>query len=382
MGRESPVGKLQVEGGTLQLIDESVEPTVATTLSEIRLEGSKLRIPARSGQLEADIRSIEGVSLQVSADWQEGNGTTTVALRKLHLPSYSPYLADAAGFKFKDGSLSLDGKIESTGPTHAMKANLTFKKIALRDVEKGAFEKTFGISAPAAVSLLSGPKGNIKLPVNLTLNEGGTAIEVPALLISAFRQSLAAVIAAPLKGLGLAVRVATGGGQEGAGRLALDPVELGPGSAQLTPAQVNHAGLVAESLSARPDLGLVLTGRFSKEDDPFLRAQALLERIDAGGFSPYDERGLLERRRLRRGLEQRLRLQPGDLDPADATLIGEWLEETDVSREARDRLAGDRVEAVRFALVDHHGLDPAQVRIGKPKKGPPGVAIELFLTTQ
>jgi hypothetical protein len=381
-GPRISVGKLQVGGGTFQLIDESVEPTVATSLSEIRLEGSKLRMPARSGQLEADIRSIEGVSLQVSGDWQEGNGTTTVALRKLHLPSYSPYVANATGFEFEGGSLSLDGKVESTGPTHEMKANLTVKKIALRNLEKGAFKKTFGISAPAAVSLLSGPKGNIKLPVNLTLDEGGTAIEVPALLISAFRQSLAAVIAAPVKGLGLAVRVATGGGQEGAGRLALDPVALGPGSAQLTPAQVNHAGLVAESLSARPDLGLVLTGRFSKEDDPFLRAQALLARIDAGGFSPYDERGLLERRRLRRGLEQRLRLQPGDLDPEDATLIGEWLEETDISREARDRLAGDRAEAVRFALVDDHGLDPAQVRIGEPKKGPPGVAIELFVITQ
>jgi hypothetical protein len=159
-------------------------------------------------------------------------------------------------------------------------------------------------------------------------------------------------------------------------------VELGPGSAQLTPAQVNHAGLVAESLSSRPDLGLLLTGRFSKQDDSFLRARALLARIDAGGFSPYDERGLLERRRLRRGLERRLRLQPDELDPEDAALIGEWLEETDVSRDARNQLAGDRAEAVRFALVDDHGLDPAQVRIGEPKKGPPGVAIELVVTTR
>ena len=77
-----------------------------------------------------------------------------------------------------------------------------------------------------------------------------------------------------------------------------------------------------------------------------------------------------------------MRLQPDELDPEDAALIGEWLKETHVSREARDRLAGDRAEALRFALVDDHSLDHAQVRIGDPERGPPGVAIGLFVTTQ
>jgi hypothetical protein len=380
-GPRIAVGKLQIEGGTFQLIDESVEPTATTSLREVRIEGSKLRFPARSGQLEAQMQSIEGASLAASGDWREDSGTATVALRKLRLGSYSPYLANATGFVFERGNLSLDGKVESAGPKHQVKADLTFAKPALRDLEAGAFEKTFGMSAPAAVSLLSGPKGNINLPVNLTL-EGGTAIDVRALLIGAFRQSLAAVIAAPLKGLGLAVRVVTGGDQEGAGRLELDPVALDPGSARLTPDQVEHVALVASDLSARPDIGLALTGRVGEEDGPFLRAQALLARIDAGGFAPYDEKGLLERRRLRRALELRVRREPDALGPEDAALIGEWLKETDVSREARNRLALARAEAVRSALVDDNGLDPDQVRIGEPKKGPPGVAIELFVTTQ
>jgi hypothetical protein len=373
------VGKLQMEGGTFQLIDESVEPTATTSLREFQLEGSKLRFPERSGQLEVRMQNIEGASLAASGDWREGSGTATVALQKLRLGSYSPYLANATGFVFERGSLSLDGKAESEGPKHRVKADLTFAKPALRDVKAGAFEKTFGISAPAAVSLLSGPKGNIKLPVKLSL-ETGTAIDVPALLIGAFRQSLAAVIAAPLKGLGLAVRVTTVGALGSGGALEIDPVKLDPGSAQLTPDQVEHAALVASDLSARSEIGLVLRGRVGEEDDPFLRAQALLARIDAGGFAPHDERGLLERRRLRRALEQRVRGEPDALGPEDAALIGKWLKQTDVSREARNRLANARAEAVRSALVDN-GLDPGQVRIEKPKKrGPPGVAIELFVT--
>jgi hypothetical protein len=355
---------------------------VTTVLNEIRLEGSELGIPDRNGRLEAELRNLTGFSLTVSGNWEQGVGTTTVALQNLHLPTYSAYVAKAAGFEFKRGSLWLDGKIESAGPTHEVKADLTLEKIALENVAEGGFENTFGMSAPAAVSLLTGPTGDINLPVDLTLDEGGTAIDVPALLIGAFRQSLGAVIAAPLKGLGLALRAATGGGAEAAGRLELDPVELEPGSARLPPDQVDHAGLVASGLSARPDIGLVLMGRVSEEDEPFLRAQALLERIEAGGFTTYEEKGLLERRRLRRGVERRVRLQPGEFDPEDAVLIEEWLEEMDVSPEARDRLARNRADAVRSALVDDHGLDPAQVRIGEPQEGPPGVAIELFVTTR
>ena len=180
----------------------------------------------------------------------------------------------------------------------------------------------------------------------------------------------------------LALRAVAGGPEEGVGGMELDPVELEPGSAQLSPDQVDHAGLVANGLSARPDIGLVLMGRGSEADEPFLRAEALLERIEAGGFAPYDERDLLERRRLRRGVERRVQLQPDELDPEDAALIGEWLEEMDVSSEARDRLAGARADAVRSVLVDAHGTDPAQVRIGEPQEGPPGVAIELFVTVQ
>jgi hypothetical protein len=376
------VGRLEVNGGTLQLIDESVEPTATTSLSKIRLAGSDLEFPARSGQLEADLRSIEGVSLEVAGDWQEGAGATTVALQKLQLGSYSPYLAQAAGFEFTGGSLSLDGRIQSAGPKHDVKANLTFAKPALRDVKEGAFEKTFGFSAPTAVSLLTGPRGNIVLPLNLNLDEGGSGVDLRGLLIGAFRQSLAAVIATPLKGLGLALRVGTAGRAGGNGVLGLDPVELEPGSAQLTPDQIDHARLVAGGFSARPDIGLELAGRYGKEDEPLLRAQALLERIHAGEFAPYDERSFGERRRLRHGLERRAQLQPDELEPGDAALIGEWLEEIDVSREARERLARARAAAVQSVLVDDYGLDAAQVRIGEPRKGPPGVAIELFVTTR
>ncbi len=172
------VGRLEVNGGTLQLIDESVEPTATTSLSKIRLAGSDLEFPARSGQLEADLRSIEGVSLQVAGDWQEGAGATTVALQKLQLGSYSPYLARAAGFEFTRGSLSLDGRIQSAGPKHEVKADLTFAKPALRDVKEGAFEKTFGMSAPTAVSLLTGPRGHIVLPLHLNLDEGGSGVDL------------------------------------------------------------------------------------------------------------------------------------------------------------------------------------------------------------
>jgi hypothetical protein len=357
-------------------------PRVALGKLQVEGEGSDLRLPIRSGQLEADPRGIDGFSVKASGAWRDGAGTTSVALQSLRLQRYNPYVGEAAGFEFQRGSLSLDAKIESAGQTHEVNADLTLEKIALEDVEKGAFERLFGISAPMAVSLLTDAQGNIDIPVNLTLNEGETSIDFAAILIGAFRQSLGAVLAAPLKGLGLALRVATAGAVGGAGAIELDPLSFEPGSAKFPPDQVDHAGLVANGLSAHPDIGLVLMGRVSEEDEPFLRAQALLERIEARGFTPYDEKALLERRRLRRGVERRVRLQPDELGPEDAVLIEDWLEEVEVSREARDRLARSRADAARSVLVDTHGADPAQVRIGEPQEGPPGVAIQLFVTAQ
>jgi hypothetical protein len=375
------IGKLELENGTVQLIDETVEPTTTTELSGIRLEGSELRLPARDGRLQADLRGAEGLSLQVTGGWRAGAGTTTLALRNLHLPSYSPYVARSAGFAFQRGTASLDAKVESAGQTHQVSADLSLEKIALEDAEEGGFQRAFGMSAPLAVSLLTNARGNIGLPVRLTLDESGAAIDLPALLIGALRQSLVAVLATPLKGLGLALRAATGDAPGGGG-IEVDPLVLEPGSAQLTPDQVEHAGVVAGALAARPDLGLVLIGQVGEEDEPALRAQALLAQVEAGAFPPLDETSRGVRRRLRRGLEMRTRSQSDELAREDAALLEIWLAEVEVSREARDRLARARVEALRSVLVDTHGLGADQVRIAKPREGSPGVAIGLFVTAQ
>ena len=375
------IGKLEVENGTLRLIDETVEPTTTTKLSAIRLEGSELRFPARNGRLQADLRGAEGLSLQFSGGWRAGAGTSTLALQNLHLPRYSPYVARSAGFAFQRGTASLDAKIESAGQTHQVSADLTLEKIALEDAEEGGFQRAFGMSAPLAVSLLTDAQGNIHLPVELTLDESGAAIDLPALSIGALRQSLVAVLATPLKGLGLALRAATGDAPGGAG-LELHPLALEPGSAQLTPDQVERAGLVAGGFAARSDLGLVLIGQVGEEDESALRAQTLLAQVEAGAFPPLGETSLGERRRLRRGLELRTRSQPDELAPEDAAFLEDWLAEVEVSREARDRLARARVEALRSVLVDSYGLGAAQVRIAEPREGPPGVAIGLFVTTQ
>jgi hypothetical protein len=372
------IGKLEVEGGSFQLLDESVEPTATTTLTKIDLEGSDLRLPTRAGRLEADVRGLAGLSVKASGSWREGAGTTSIALQNLGLQRYNPYVSEAAGFEFTRGSLSLDAEIESAGQAHEVNADLTLENIALEDVEEGAFERLFGISAPMAVSLLTDVQGNIGLPVDLTLDEGEASIDFAAILIGAFRQSLGAVLAAPLKGLGLAVRVATGGAVGGSGPIELDPIGFEPGSAKLAPDQVDHLDLLANGLAARPDVGLELTGRTGGEDEPSLRAQALLERIEAGGFAPYDDEGRLERRLLRQGLERRAAGQPDELAPEEAAVLGEWLAEIEVSREARDRLARARADAVRSSIAKSADIDAAQLRTGEPQEGPPGVAIALF----
>lgn len=363
---------LELTGGTLEVQDESVSPARVAHFRDLRVTGGDLRWPERDGRLEIGLRGLTGLSVQASSALRRGDGTTRVELEKVQLASLNPYLAETTGFRFSGGSAWLDAAIESEGPRHAVDADLEIQDLGIDDSKEGAFAKTFGMSADMAIALLEGPGRRIQLSVDVSLDERGADVALTRLLVGAVSQALRGILAAPLKGLGLALRLLPG--ERGA---ELDPVALEPGSDALSPPALQHVAQVAKALDGWPDLALELRGRVGEPDEPLLRARALFAALQSGAAGPPGEAGLLQRRRLVAALERVARGEAAQLEGEDAALLERWIGEAELPREERERLAGNRAAAVRAAL-EREGAEAARIRVGETEEGPPGVALVLF----
>ena len=366
------LGALELTGGTLEVRDEGVTPARVLLFREVQVTGADLRWPERDGRLDLALRGLTGLSLEASGALRQGDGTTRVALRKVQLPSLNPYVEEAAGWRFSGGSAWLDATIESKGRRHELDADVELQDLGVDDAQAGAFARTFGMSADLAIALLAGPGGRIRLPVDVTLDEGGADAALTKLLVGAVSQALRGVLAAPVTGLGLALRLLPG--ERGA---ELDPVALAPGSDALSPPALQHVTQVAKALDGWPDLALELRGRVGEQDEPLLRARALFEALQSGAAGPPGEAGLLQRRRLVAALERVARGEAAQLEGEDAALLERWIGEAELPREERERLAANRASAVRAAL-EREGAEAARIRVGETEEGPPGVALVLF----
>ncbi len=183
--------------------------------------------------------------------------------------------------------------------------------------------------------------------------------------------------AAPLKGLGLAFGAAGSlvGGGDG---ISLDEVAFEPGSSEVPDAGHEFVAILATALRQRPEFHAVLHGSTGGDDDIPLAAQILLERIEADDPpAGYAERGLLDRRRMRDGLEAFARNRPSELEGEDAELASKWFADLQVPGERRDALAEARAGALREALLDAPDVAAERVRAGPNRSGTVGVVPKL-----
>ena len=361
---------LELTGGQVELVDETLAPPHRSRIRDLAVRGRDLAWPERdAAELQVRARGPEEASLAVDASLRQGRGRVKLDLENLGLAGFSPYAAEAAGYWIEGGEASLRAEVGVAGEAYALESDLALDRLDVAEVKAGSFEKEFGVPLDLALALLRNPRGRIGIPIAAELEGGRSRVAVASVVAAALRQALVGALTAPLKGLGLLV----GSGEGGSG-LRLDPLSAAPGA----PApELEGLAPLAQALEARPGLGLGLRGRVGPEDEPALAERMLAERIAAGGELPPVEAGFLQKRRLRRALEERARGGAPDLDGDDAAALARWIGAMEVTEAERQGLARSRAEAARDALVARHGVAAERIEVRAPLEGPPGVVVEL-----
>ncbi len=190
----------------------------------------------------------------------------------VEMPRLSPYSATFAGREIATGKLSLDleykivdGKL--AGNNMVLLDHFTLgKSVQSKDA--------LDLPLDLAVALLTDSRGHIDIAIPVTGDLTKPNFALGKVIGEAIRQVLVKIITAPFRALGALL----GGGDQ----QRFDAVAFGPGSAQLAPPQLEKLKQLADALVKRPQLKLMVEGRYDpKRDSTALRAEHVRRAVSA-----------------------------------------------------------------------------------------------------
>ena len=184
----------------------------------------------------------------------------SVLFRNVEMKPLSPYSATFAGRKIASGklSLNLEYKIQNS-------ELLGENKVLLEQFTLGE-----GVEAPdairlpldLAIALLTDAEGKIDVAVPVSGNVDHPDFKYGRMIWQAFVKLITKIVTAPFRALG---------GLFGGKSQQMDAIAFDPGSARLLPPEQEKLETISKALKKRPQLRLVVEGRF----DPITDGEAL-----------------------------------------------------------------------------------------------------------
>ncbi len=99
-------------GGEVDFADESVSPAHRSRLRDLTVEGRDLRLPEReAAQLRITAQGPGDGSIRLDAALVDGGGTIELDVADLGLPAFSPYSAEAAGYRVEAGHATVAARV-------------------------------------------------------------------------------------------------------------------------------------------------------------------------------------------------------------------------------------------------------------------------------
>lgn len=280
------IGKITVEEGNVVFADLSMRPKFMT-----RIHGLKGSVGGLTSEkkVAAEIR-LEGrvdeygmARIGGSLDLGDFKRFTdiTMAFRNVEMASVTPYSGKFAGRKIRSGKLSMDLKYRIQDSKLASENQIIVDNLVLG--ERVESPDAVNLPLDLAVALLSDSNGRIDigLPVSGDLND--PQFSIAPLVWKAILNVITKAVTAPFRAL---AGLFGGGGNE-----KFDVVEFDPGRTELLPPEKEKLKKVAEALQKRPQLRLVVHGRYSPATDglEFKKAAVLRAVAAAAGFKPNAE---------------------------------------------------------------------------------------------
>ncbi len=255
------VGRIQVEDGNVLFADLSLMPKfnvrihqlkgVVTGLSSSRDSRARIQLEGRVDRF--GLARINGV-IQLY-DFQRSTEIDMV-FRNVEMTALTPYSGKFAGRQIKSGRLSTDFKYRIQNRKLVGDNKIILDNLVLGD----RVDSPDAVNLPLdlAIALLKDSNGRIDIGLPVTGDLDNPEFSIGPLIWKALVGFLTRAVTAPFRALG---SMFGGQGEE------LNAVDFDPGSKEIPPPEREKLQKLAEALLKRPQLALVLQGRYSPEAD-------------------------------------------------------------------------------------------------------------------
>jgi uncharacterized protein involved in outer membrane biogenesis len=256
------IARLSIEKGKMDFTDLSLTPQFAAKIHE--LNGVIIGISSTPGartQVELAGRVDEYGSNKITGEINvfDPKQFTDISMvfKNVDMTTLTPYSGKFAGYKIDYGKLSLDlqYKIQNSKLLGENKIVVDSLKLG----EKVESPDAVHLPLKLAVAILKDSNGviDIGLPVSGDLNDPD--FHYGGLIWKALVNLLTKLVTAPFKALG---SLFGGSGEE-----TLDAVNFDAGSSVIPPPEEEKLAKLLEALQKRPQLKLIITGRYSNDAD-------------------------------------------------------------------------------------------------------------------
>jgi hypothetical protein len=298
------IGTVRLADGNMVFADLSLTPKFSTRIHSLKGMVSRLSSSGDSLagiQLDGDVDQYGYVKVTGALDLHDIRRSTEISMvfQNVELTSVTPYSGKFAGRRIKSGklSLNLDYKIQNN-------QMLGDNQIIVDNLELGEHvDSSDAVNLPLdlAVALMKDSNGKIDigLPVSGDLND--PQFSLGPLIWKAFVNLITKAVTAPFRALGSLF----GGTEE-----KYDAVVFDSGKAALLPPEKEKLKKLSDALQKRPQLTLVVQGRYSPEADGFAfkqsRVRLAVGTLTGEKFSAGEDPGPLDlsESKVRRALEK------------------------------------------------------------------------------
>ena len=383
------IDSVRVENGTVDFSDLSLIFPFATRVTDLTggISGIASTPESRSAvQFEGrvDKFGMATVNGSMSPFAPKTFTDLKVIFKNVKMTPLSPYTATFAGRKISSGALNLDLEYKINNSELLGKNSVILDQFSLGE----RVEAPDAVSLPLdlAIALLTDTQGQINVAVPVSGNLDDPKFSYGHVVWQAIFNLITKAVTAPFRALGNLF----GGDSE-----QVDAIAFNPGSHQLPPPEQEKLQTLAQALEKRPQLKLMVLGRFDTElDGKALRTKRVKRALAAQMDQPIPEDQAMpplvfDMPETRASLEKLLETQGGDtailelqdrykkatgmdVDPTKPepafyqAIFDELVTLAPLGQEALLDLAQKRAQAIATDIETVSGLDKKRLTIGEP----------------
>lgn len=271
------VGEVNFKDSSTALIDQSIEPAVTTSISELngQIKGlSSDSLSKADVDLSGKFNQFSPLKIQgqINPLSSEAYTDLKINIQDLDLLAFSPYSSNYLAFPINGGKLNIELEYNLNKNELRGKNNLLFKQFKLGNRTNSP--DAVNLPLKLAVSLLTDLNGEMKIDLPVSGNLNDPEFSYGGLIGKAFFKLITTIVASPFKILGALIPNPDPN---------LSDINFLSGQAELLPTELNKLDQIAEIMQKKTDLNLQLNPRIDANYDASgLQAQLSLQK------APFD----------------------------------------------------------------------------------------------